>query len=270
MANGPPRRMLPSCVSQLQLHRCALFRAGRRRRRRAGGDGESTSSPTERRPADDGRGNDHRAIDHAATEHRCSDHDDDTPRRRGRGAATALRPGRRARGGDLPGGQVRHPAARHGAGGLDHVRRLRPDVARGLRGRVSGVLGRRRRQPRRLPLERPGQRRPVGRRARRGAGRPARHGRHAPTAIEVDGRAGQARHAVAGRRRPGHLRRRAVSPWFEADGDSRFYAAPGETETVWIVDLDGHRAVLNAGSVVEVAPATRAQLDEMLASIRIG
>ena len=45
-----------------------------------------------------------------------------------------------------------------------------------------------------------------------------------------------------------------ASAWFEADGDSRFYAAPGETETVWIVDLDGRRALLNAGSVVEAAP----------------
>ena len=92
----------------------------------------------------------------------------------------------------------------------------------------------------------------------------------APTAIEVDGRAGQAVTLSPADVDPATCDEGTVSPWFEADGDSRFYAAPGETETVWIVDLDGHRAVLNAGSVVEVTPATRAQLDEMLASIRIG
>jgi hypothetical protein len=92
----------------------------------------------------------------------------------------------------------------------------------------------------------------------------------APTAIEVDGRAGQAVTLSPADVDPATCDEGTVSPWFEADGDSRFYAAPGETETVWIVDLDGHRAVLNAGSVVDVAPATRAQLDDMLASIRIG
>ena len=91
-----------------------------------------------------------------------------------------------------------------------------------------------------------------------------------PTAIEVDGRAGQAVTLSPADVDPATCDEGTVSPWFEADGDSRFYAAPGETETVWIVDLDGRRAVLNAGSVVEVPPATRAQLDEMLASIRIG
>ncbi len=92
----------------------------------------------------------------------------------------------------------------------------------------------------------------------------------APTAIEVDGRAGQAVTLSPADVDPATCDEGTVSPWFEADGDSRFYAAPGETETVWIVDVDGRRAVLNAGSVVDVTPATRAQLDEMLASIRIG
>ena len=74
----------------------------------------------------------------------------------------------------------------------------------------------------------------------------------APTAIEVDGRAGQALTMSPADVDPATCDEGPVSPWFEADGDSRFYAAPGETETVWIVDLDGRRAVLNTGSVVEV------------------
>ena len=92
----------------------------------------------------------------------------------------------------------------------------------------------------------------------------------APTAIEVDGRAGQALTISPADVDPATCDEGLVSPWFEADGDSRFYAAPGETETVWVVDLDGRRAVLSTGSVVEMAPATRSQLNEMLASIRIG
>jgi hypothetical protein len=91
-----------------------------------------------------------------------------------------------------------------------------------------------------------------------------------PTAIELDSRPGQALTLSPADVDPATCDGGVVSPWFEADGDSRFYAAPGETETVWIVDLHGRRALLNAGSVAEMAPATRMQLDKILASIRLG
>jgi hypothetical protein len=91
-----------------------------------------------------------------------------------------------------------------------------------------------------------------------------------PTAIELDGRPGQAVTLSPADVDPATCDEGVVSPWFEPDGDSRHYAAPAETEVLWIVDLDGHRAVINTGSVAEMTPATRAQLDEMLASIRIG
>ena len=91
-----------------------------------------------------------------------------------------------------------------------------------------------------------------------------------PVPIDVDGRAGQALTLSPADVDPVTCDAGVVSPWFEADGDSRFYAAPGESEIVWILDLDGRRALVNVGSVVEMTPVTRAQLDEMLASIRIG
>jgi Rieske Fe-S protein len=91
----------------------------------------------------------------------------------------------------------------------------------------------------------------------------------APASIDVDDHAGQALTLSPADVDSTTCDEGIVSPWFEADGDTRFYTAPGETETVWIVDLDGHRALLAAGSVVEMTPATRTQLDEMLASIRI-
>jgi hypothetical protein len=91
-----------------------------------------------------------------------------------------------------------------------------------------------------------------------------------PTAIEVDSRPGQALTLSPADVDPATCDEGIVSPWFEADGDSRFYRTPTELETVWVVDLDGHRALVSAGSVVDMTPATRSQLDEMLASIRIG
>jgi hypothetical protein len=91
-----------------------------------------------------------------------------------------------------------------------------------------------------------------------------------PTAIDVDGRTGQALTLSPADVDPATCDEGLVSPWFEADGDSRFYAGPDETETVWIVDLAGRRALINAGSVVNMTPDIRAQLDEMLTSIRVG
>jgi hypothetical protein len=91
-----------------------------------------------------------------------------------------------------------------------------------------------------------------------------------PAPIDVDGRAGQSVTLSPADVDPATCDDGVVSPWFESDGDARFYVQPSETETLWIIDIDGRRAVINVGSVIQMTPATRAQLDEMLASIRIG
>ena len=87
-----------------------------------------------------------------------------------------------------------------------------------------------------------------------------------PTAIEVDGRAGQSLTLSPADVDPATCDEGTISPWFEADGDSRFYASPAETETVWVLDVDGHRAVITAGSVLGMTPTTRSQLDDILTS----
>jgi hypothetical protein len=61
-----------------------------------------------------------------------------------------------------------------------------------------------------------------------------------------------------------------VSPWFEADGDSRFYTAPGEREMLRIVDLGVDAALINYRVPSDVSAATAGDVEAMLASIRVG
>jgi hypothetical protein len=91
-----------------------------------------------------------------------------------------------------------------------------------------------------------------------------------PAPTEVDGRVGQSLTLSPADIDPATCDDGVVSAWVETDGSARFYNGPSETETLRIIDIDGRRAVINVGSLVPMTPAVRDQLDEMLASIRIG
>jgi hypothetical protein len=58
--------------------------------------------------------------------------------------------------------------------------------------------------------------------------------------------------------------------WTQPDGPERGHIVPGETETLWILDLDGSRGVINFGSFGPMTPAAGAQIADMLASLDIG
>jgi hypothetical protein len=57
--------------------------------------------------------------------------------------------------------------------------------------------------------------------------------------------------------------------WIDDEGGDRFYSAPGEVETLWILDLDGERGVINFGSVGPMSGEAQAQIEAMLASLDI-
>ena len=61
-----------------------------------------------------------------------------------------------------------------------------------------------------------------------------------------------------------------ISPWFEGDGDSRFYAAPGEREVVQVIDLNGRRALINHNVPDDISPEVSQQIQSMVTSIEIG
>jgi hypothetical protein len=58
--------------------------------------------------------------------------------------------------------------------------------------------------------------------------------------------------------------------WVESDGGERFYDRPGETETLWILDLAGTRGVINFGSFGPMSAAAKAQIEEIVGSLDIG
>jgi hypothetical protein len=58
--------------------------------------------------------------------------------------------------------------------------------------------------------------------------------------------------------------------WTQPNGPERGYLVPGESETLWILDLDGSRGVINFGSFGPMSPAAAAQIADMLASLDIG
>lgn len=45
---------------------------------------------------------------------------------------------------------------------------------------------------------------------------------------------------------------------------------PGESQTMWILDLNGERGIVTYGSLTSTSPATKAQLDAMLDSLKLG
>ena len=55
--------------------------------------------------------------------------------------------------------------------------------------------------------------------------------------------------------------------WIEHSGAVRSYLQPGETETLWILDLAGTRGVINFGSFGPMSAAAKAQIEEMVGSL---
>ncbi len=92
-----------------------------------------------------------------------------------------------------------------------------------------------------------------------------------PTAIEIDGHAGQELvFSVPADLDVSMCEQGTISPWFEGDGDSRFYAAPGEREVVRVIDLNGGRALINHNVPDDISPEVSQQIQSMVTSIEIG
>jgi hypothetical protein len=60
-----------------------------------------------------------------------------------------------------------------------------------------------------------------------------------------------------------------TSNWDGTDHGIRFHQGPGQTDRTWIVDVDGHRLVINGAFFAGTSAADRAELDAMMATIRI-
>jgi hypothetical protein len=59
--------------------------------------------------------------------------------------------------------------------------------------------------------------------------------------------------------------------WSEAGSDtpSRYHQGPGQLDDIYIIDVDGTRVVLDAGYFPDTNPSTRAELDDIIASIDV-
>ena len=57
--------------------------------------------------------------------------------------------------------------------------------------------------------------------------------------------------------------------WDGTDHGVRYHQGPGQTDRNWILDVDGHRLVINGSFFPGTSAADRAELDAMMASIRI-
>jgi hypothetical protein len=60
-----------------------------------------------------------------------------------------------------------------------------------------------------------------------------------------------------------------VHSWIDPDGNSRYYAGPGQVEQFWIVDVDGTRLVIEGSFFPDAPPANLTDLEKIVESIEI-
>lgn len=98
----------------------------------------------------------------------------------------------------------------------------------------------------------------------------------APVDVTVDGYSGKQIEITAPDYNPSECKERKYGLWYSSDtvsddGRPGYWAqAPNQHLQVWILDVDGTRLVIGAGSIPNISPQDRAALEDALASIQIG